>query len=1143
MSKCYIPIIGTISAGKSTFLKAFLGIDVLETGATTTTKFICLIKNSNQTSFYHVIPNTNNGVSFNKEGNEIKNIKQIKKKIEEINQNLSEKKGTQNEIFYMLETPIKNINNVPLLEKCIFMDIPGLNENDTNYIENIFSLINMNYILFEIMIFDSTSIGSDAILKIFQKLNDKGCLKKEDNLYILNKIDQITQGGEENIIDIFKKYFYDNFEDEKKTDDPSRIEINFSKNHFIPMNSLLYQAETKYEEDFYSFVLIELFFYIYCINKKDYSTFLEYLERRLECIMSQNNIEIKDIENQIEEIDEESNDMEIIKKSIDKINDIKSVLNTNPDLTLGLNMKSKCKKLLKKLFVIHKLKIYSNYMHTKSYIDLQEIINSITFDNDDLASPPSILSTIKNINTNNNDLLFQNLNNFIRDKLNNQFGELNSSIKIISENLYGRKIRVAFIGNISVGKSTVLNSIIGENILPTKESECTYRGIIIKYKDIDDFLLYRTQPKQIAKGAGYEEYEIFEEDNEPYCYGIENIKSYLKNKNSDYEIKEKDAFIVIQGRLKIFDFMKLDEELIKKIEFIDLPGHDRQNNVFNNKKFYEKVLKYSNSCIYINEAKTIDDEDSITRMKNQYNLDKSKLFSFLQPQFIYTCLFLINKSDTIPKKEDRNKIKNNLIKIIKTVEPNAPSNKLNISFFSGKYFFEYLQYSKLYVEQLEKNPLKTLNYLYNEWASDRWYFWNFKKYIVNKISDKIEEKFDLDLDEDNIKQIPSDFYKKLKNAFNQLYSKKHRGINSKEEDQVIKKLYSIYKEFKNKDFSNTNYSSLFFNKLKEVIIYSDNLQKENLKRNIDLFFRNADELFNRKINLDKTEIEKTRQRNQEKYDLFKNIIIPKANELLNTKESRVKNIIIEARDKCLQILDDEISNYEDRLSDCDNEIEKAGKKLEEKLKPIITEMQTKQENETKTIIDEIIALTEEIINKHYSVKGLSLSELEKEKDEALSMALSIISSVLTGLATATGIIVTASLAGGIATGAIISTIFTTLGGVLIGGLGILGGVIIGGAIWGIGYLIKRSKIRQQYKDALEKNNNDLKDKFEDILSSFINDFKGFKETLIKQLNVKVDVLYKNINQFEPSKWENLKKEYIVKKDNIKIKLDEKLKKY
>ena len=80
-NKSYIPIIGTISAGKSTFLKALLGIEVLETGITTTTKFICLIKNSSETSFYHVIPNIQNGLTFNKEGNEIKDVEQIKKKL------------------------------------------------------------------------------------------------------------------------------------------------------------------------------------------------------------------------------------------------------------------------------------------------------------------------------------------------------------------------------------------------------------------------------------------------------------------------------------------------------------------------------------------------------------------------------------------------------------------------------------------------------------------------------------------------------------------------------------------------------------------------------------------------------------------------------------------------------------------------------------------------------------------------------------------------------------------------------------------------------------------------------------------------------------------------------------------------------
>ena len=137
MRKLYVPIIGTMSAGKSTFLRAFLGIDVLETGVTRTTKFVCLIKNSPQTSFYHVIPNNQNDLSFIKDGNEFRDNSQIAKKIEEINKTL--KSGSKNDIFYMLETPIKNIKNNQLIENCYFMDIPGLNENETKYIEDIFS--------------------------------------------------------------------------------------------------------------------------------------------------------------------------------------------------------------------------------------------------------------------------------------------------------------------------------------------------------------------------------------------------------------------------------------------------------------------------------------------------------------------------------------------------------------------------------------------------------------------------------------------------------------------------------------------------------------------------------------------------------------------------------------------------------------------------------------------------------------------------------------------------------------------------------------------------------------------------------------------------------------------------------------------
>ena len=142
MEKKYIPIIGTISAGKSTFLKGFLGVNILQTGVTTTTKFVCLIKNSQNQCFYHVIPKKSNEIHFIKDGEEIRGEEQIKMKIEEINRNLCEKKAEKNDIFYMLETPIKNINNTYLLENCIFMDIPGLNENNSNYIQNIFFINN-----------------------------------------------------------------------------------------------------------------------------------------------------------------------------------------------------------------------------------------------------------------------------------------------------------------------------------------------------------------------------------------------------------------------------------------------------------------------------------------------------------------------------------------------------------------------------------------------------------------------------------------------------------------------------------------------------------------------------------------------------------------------------------------------------------------------------------------------------------------------------------------------------------------------------------------------------------------------------------------------------------------------------------------
>ena len=340
--KLFIPIIGSISAGKSTFLKGFLGIDSLETGINVTTKFVCLIQNSTKTSFYHVLlSKKNNNIIITKDGEELNEANKIKNKIEELNKKYASTNANKNEIFYMLETPIKNINNPELLNNCIFMDIPGLNEANKNYIDEIFSIIKLENILFQILIFDATSFQSDKNTSIISQLDKKKCLQKTGNLYILNKIDNFsntTPGGELNNIENFKFDFYQNFDKNSN----KNVSLNIYENYFIPMNSILYNAETKFENDFCSWLTIELFSYLGSFSN-EFSSFFEYLEKRLSNILAQNEIKEDAIENDCDKItDEEINK---IKEGVDTLNDILTKTVKSENFIFGIKMeKSKQKR-------------------------------------------------------------------------------------------------------------------------------------------------------------------------------------------------------------------------------------------------------------------------------------------------------------------------------------------------------------------------------------------------------------------------------------------------------------------------------------------------------------------------------------------------------------------------------------------------------------------------------------------------------------------------------------------------------------------------------------------------------------------------------------------------------------------------------
>ena len=614
----FIPIIGTISSGKSTFLEGLLGLNVIETGITTTTKFVCLIKNSDQMKFYHVIPKKEKNLEFIKDGQEIYGEENIKNKIIEINKLFSDKPVTKNDIFYMLETPIKNIKNDSLLKECYFMDIPGLNENKNSYIEEIFSLITLDEIKFEIIVFDSNSIGQDNIINIIKKLEEKKCLKKSRNLFVLNKIDQINKNNENEIINDFKQYFYQNFEDDKKE---NLIMLNINENNFITMNSILYLAETKKKEDFCSFLIYEFFCFFELKDK--ISSFYEYLQNKFNLNLIDDNVKISDAE------------FKIIKKSIDELENIKK--KSNSDCFINIKLKNKSvKHNMSKLFLFHRTKyIYDD--HSKYYTELQQIINDINKKINSLISPPLPVKK-KYIHINKNEkfsktkidintlIEFENFfyDTFKKIDSDNELENFKFSLDNIRQYIIDRKIRIAFIGNTGVGKSTILNSIMGEDILPTDDKECTYRGVIIRHMEGDSFKLYKTRIKE--KGKGDNLYYYTEEDKKPYCTNIKDIKSYLTVKNNDKNIEDKDAYLVIKGHLKIFNFIKLDENIISKIEFIDLPGSDIENNTFNANNYQDKILRFSNCCIFINIPENLDTSENIDNMIYTFGINKLKIF-------------------------------------------------------------------------------------------------------------------------------------------------------------------------------------------------------------------------------------------------------------------------------------------------------------------------------------------------------------------------------------------------------------------------------------------------------------------------------------------------------------------------------------
>ena len=629
--------------------------------------------NINEPIFYHLkIEENEKGESiFYKDLSidEVKGVENIKSKNIELNKELSSPYLIKNckEIFYMTEIrDIPNIEDKEYFKTHDIVDIPGLSEynnqneeNENNSINNkdknncSFSIFNQeneineekeiknkqnenidnnekySYLFSIFNIIKNKMDGGIIILSIenYYLIENYEIIKSlhsvinkpiKNFLLILNKMDLSIDF--ENDISKCRGKFLEYFEDNNI--------LNLKDNNFIPISILQMENELKSKNDFH--YLLNYHFINYLINLKNgkkLDNFIEYLKR---VIIKNNKINKKTINIELEKLkgEELKNFKNITKLIIEDINekykgeeielgiisgDFKEEENEldeeeNEEDEDGneLNIsRINVIKLIYIYFINHKfLPSLSNYTilffnyfknHNKEkQIDEENINEIIKYNN----------KTIQNLNDFSNEISYSSIeDNSIKTILNT----IDSGIN----NIYDRDyIYIPIIGNSNVGKTTILNCIVGYNLFPVKLFECTKKGIIVRYWDKDNVKLKKVFLKQ--KECCGNNYYYFESDY-TISDDIYEIKSYLNDLNWNYSNKEENFFYEVYIRINLLDELLLESEIKRKICFIDFPGFGTDIK-FEAENIYKKVMSICNSFMFVVRNSTIKEEKTIQNL-------------------------------------------------------------------------------------------------------------------------------------------------------------------------------------------------------------------------------------------------------------------------------------------------------------------------------------------------------------------------------------------------------------------------------------------------------------------------------------------------------------------------------------------------
>ena len=910
-----VPIIGRISSGKSTFLNFLLGLkDILQTDTKITTRFVCIIRYNEEAEnpkAYNVkleerkltkpemIEKSNYEPKFNFEkGDEIKG-----KSIQEIIKERNEKIGNtnnysqiNNEDFFMIieyKIPIFNEENlIEFSEFFEFMDLPGLNQYEENsfFISNILPIITQN-VKFTLFIFDYQKLHDEDTLDIYKNYILNLGHNIQNNFYILNKIDLSESKDEEETND-FKKYINDN------------CKIIGNENFFIGTNSLLLSLENEKYNNFESYLNYKLIEIKQNDDDDHEPDFVDYLKDQMKIdfdlkdlnknknILRENRSEIK-IENFLSEFNENldnenfrgklNTDNYIFFENIFKENNAKGEKNSDTASFFFKNLRISFEKSLESFFDLEKYKESLDKLMIKlntTSNDFYKIIEKIKNENDYQNSMIKI-QEIKPI-----------IEKLIELEPDNEFmKQIVLGYKNLEEYIKNdRKIRIVFLGLYSSGKSTIINSLIGNDILPTSSKECTKRGIIIRYHNEDIPELYKT--KFILKN----DYYCFEDSKDLICKGNTTIKEKLNGIfKKDDEINFEDFFYVVKVKIRLLDYLKLENDLKKKIEFIDFPGlnTEKTNNNIELQKTFDNLMKFTDGFNFINKDDLIKDNSNVKAIKDIINRIESRKFKF----DLNSCLFILNffKKKKFFSQEPKKELEEIFFNEINAKfgfwanvkkKINLNNNKeLNVVQFNANLYLQYMKFEKE-ISNFEK------------------FFTNIKekrKKEIKELFDYLQRNYCVEFEKEIIKQKENS--KEINDNFNKL--KKIFEIVNNKDNKINEQLYNCCYSYDNmkrniqshKKFKDSNAEELF-KYIKNQIL----LIKENLSNNFKGLYRDymtnliyTFELIN--INLLGSKLYREKNINEKKehikikYNYYKTIINNEFNVLKKDSFNKIENYI------------------------------------------------------------------------------------------------------------------------------------------------------------------------------------------------------------------------------------------------------------